>query len=521
MDLAVYRKSDFEDNSSFDYPLSEMEKNGYTYDFVSPDLLKLESAAVSRENGSTVLAADGPSYKALVLGQRKLLTDEGGLTSCDMPLDVAQKILGYAKAVLPIVIVGGAPDSTIGFSGSAQAVQQQDAQLTAIMEEIAGLPTTRTVSEQDGVPAALAQLGVAPDARRDAPSSLLNFHRADRGADYYYLYNSDLNSPLSQMVTLKGEGVPYLLNPWNGEITPVAQYKQADGTVALEVSLEPNSSLLLAIAGDGWNGAAPADSVTETDADAVVYDADGKLAARVSRAGEYSFALGDGKTASLPLNGAQEAFKVDGWTMRLSSWSAGETVFDTVKTQMGPYELDKLVPWNEIEGLEDAAGAATYTAKFSMEEGWSEGVGAVIRFDSVSDTMKLKINGEQVTGVDQVSKQADIGKYLVKGENTIEVEVVSNLANLKSNLTQEFGIAGTVEVIPYRQTVLNLSPQEESPSSEAPSSSGEASSSQEEEHSSGSQGETPPKTGEAVPAAGFAALAALVCAGLIVSRKRK
>ena len=456
MDLAIYRLYYYNYQTSMDWAMNSIEKAGYTYDYASPDLLRMDNATTSVQEGQTVLAADGPSYKALVLDQRKVMNEEGGLTASDMPLDVAQKILGYAKAGLPIVIVGNAPDEVDTFAGSTEAMKEQNAQLAAIMDEIASLATTVTVETQDEVPAALAELSVQPDAQRDSSSALLNFHRADANADYYYLYNSDLNNKLTQTVSLKGEGVPYLLDAWSGEITPIAQYKAADGSITMAIELEPNANLLIAIAKDGFLSEAPSSSVAETDADAVVYDADGNLAARVTDAGEYSFTFDNGAQSTIALGGAPEAFEVDHWSMTLESWSAGASALETLKTQMGPYELDELVPWNEISGLEDAAGVATYTASFRLDEGWDTGLGAILTFDYVSDTMKLKVNGQEVAGVDQLSKTIDIGEYLVRGENILEVEVTSNLANIKSNYTQEFGLVGAVTVTPYRQTVLTV-----------------------------------------------------------------
>ena len=90
----------------------------------------------------------------------------------------------------------------------------------------------------------------------------------------------------------------------------------------------------------------------------------------------------------------------------------------------------------------------------------------------MTDTMKLFVNGAEVAA-DQISKTVDIGKYLVKGENEIVVEVASNLANYKygrsDSDTFQFGILGDVVVEPYRQTELPL-PEEAVLSASAPES---------------------------------------------------
>ncbi len=53
-----------------------------------------------------------------------------------------------------------------------------------------------------------------------------------------------------------------------------------------------------------------------------------------------------------------------------------------------------------------------------------------------------------------MSKKVDMGEYLKPGTNELRVEVVSNLANIKSSYTQRFGIVGEVRLTPYRQVPL-------------------------------------------------------------------
>ena len=228
--------------------------------------------------------------------------------------------------------------------------------------------------------------------------------------------------------------------------------------------------MLIAIARNGFFGDVPADSVVDTDADSVVYDAEGNLAARVTDAGEYRFALSDGQAFTAVIGGAPEAFELDQWTMVLESWTANDSSREALKTQMGPYELEELIPWNEIEGLETAAGIATYETTFYLEEGWEDGLGAMVDFGYVSDTMKVWVNGEKVSGVDMIANQADIGPYLVKGKNTITVEVASTLGNSKSKMTFEYGLVGPVVVTPYRQAVLTIPETEPVKSASAPES---------------------------------------------------
>ncbi len=114
VDLAVYRCMYGKGNIQSD--ITPIEQAGYTYDYVTQAILNMDNAVVGNQNGKTVLAADGPSYKALVIEPM------GKGTVPEMSLDVAEKILNYAKAGLPVVIVGEAPSKVNSYPGSNENV---------------------------------------------------------------------------------------------------------------------------------------------------------------------------------------------------------------------------------------------------------------------------------------------------------------------------------------------------------------------------------------------------------------
>ncbi|MCL2163283.1 MAG: hypothetical protein FWH55_02585 [Oscillospiraceae bacterium] len=456
VDLAVYRNYYYEfANPAHDWALNDMEKAGFTYDFASPELLALDNAVVSNKDGRMVLAENGPAYKALVLDQRKFTGTGGGLTASSMPIPTAEKILSYAKAGLPVLIVGDAPSSVGTFGGSLAALTGENEQLKAIMAELAALPTTKTVASKSDVVPTLKSLGVEPDVKKDAPSALLNFHRADIEGEYYYLYNSDLNRSITQTVDLLGEGIPYLLDPWSGEITPIAEYIRKDGRISLEINLKPNENMFIAIAEDNLLDIPFSNLyIVETNADEVAYGENKSFAVKTTAGGAYYFEFSNGYSAELTIPVAEQPIALKDWSMMLVSWEVGGV--DGIKNPMGPYQLSELVPWNEIPEIGLKAGVATYTTSFYLEKGRDKGQGAVIDFERVTDTMKLRVNGAPVP-VNQFSNKADIGKYLVSGENTISVDVTSNVTNIQSGNTgrrEEFGIIGDVTLTPYVLTEI-------------------------------------------------------------------
>ena len=88
---------------------------GYTRDDPNPDMLNLPNATVTGKR----LAVNGPAYQALILDSEQGAADRPEKTA--MPVEVARKILGYARAGLPVIVVGTPPERTPGNRPEADA----------------------------------------------------------------------------------------------------------------------------------------------------------------------------------------------------------------------------------------------------------------------------------------------------------------------------------------------------------------------------------------------------------------
>ncbi|MCL2164996.1 MAG: hypothetical protein FWH55_11550, partial [Oscillospiraceae bacterium] len=477
VDLAYYRLSNVVGNTNAG-EMREVEKYGYTLDLVSPALLKLQNTGV--KDGQVVLQPSGQAYKALVLDQRRSGTTR---EPYPMTLETADRILSYAEAGLPIVVVGDLPfrvgsypgvDSAIGgtvdFSADESALVAKMAQLLAY-PNVAQIDNATDVANQTGVAAALAGLGVYPDAKAGMPESNTNMVvRRDGGdVEFYFFANDSQTSPCSQTVTLKGEGSPYLLDAWSGNITPIAQYIAADGAVTLDVNLAANGQMIVAIAPDGWSSKPAVNpSATYSTADSLVYTESGNLAMRTAASGNYAISLSTGDTVAVTAPDDAEApiNLNDGnynWEFVLHKWMPLTTTTDMtdgnfLKTRIedsATYNITSLVPWIAIDpaNLAAVAGNGEYTTRFNLEKGWAEGQGAILQFTRVSDVMRVWVNNQEANP-DQIANRADIGPYLLAGENELVVKVTSTMGNVRSAAMTQFGVVGDVIITPYIQTDL-------------------------------------------------------------------
>ena len=472
----------------------KLEQAGYTHDYLNPTLLNLPNATVSGGR----LAVEGPAYKALIIDAD--LQPATGPVKTSMPLDVAQKILGYAQAGLPVIVVGTPPNQTEGNTPG------DDARLQAVITRLLAGKTVRRAATEADVPAVLNSLGIRPSAEPDSPSPMLSIHRRDTAtrSDYYFLHNqgvvkvagspgssgllfeaptscrSTTSNPcigageaIGRMVTLEGSGQPYLLDAWTGKITPIVNYTSDGRSVTIRVKLARDQAMLVALSEDPKRfGVTPAAvHVTMTSAADVVVTGENSIAIRARKAGAYTTTLSDGKSVQSTIGNVPAPIVLTNaaWHLAAEDWQPVNPYATTFRmaaseTRKTPVqvELKGLKPWPEIPALEHASGMGTYTTTVDLPTDWTSANGAMLSLGEVFDTFTLTVNGKEVP-VEQISTEADIGPYLKAGANTIAVRVTTTLNNrlfvldenvARRGLVQNYGLVGPVVLLPYGQATV-------------------------------------------------------------------
>ncbi|MBI4942527.1 MAG: hypothetical protein HY830_17440, partial [Actinobacteria bacterium] len=160
-----------------------LQRAGYTWDYLDENLFSLPNAVVTNHR----LAEKGPGYKALVFDQ--FLIPSSNTARGTLTLAGAQKILDYARAGLPVVLVG----SPVGAGGLPVA---QDAALAKVVAQILANRNVSQVASEADVPLRLAQLGIRPQAKPAAATSLLSVRRSDEASstNYYWIYNQGVDA---------------------------------------------------------------------------------------------------------------------------------------------------------------------------------------------------------------------------------------------------------------------------------------------------------------------------------------
>ncbi|MFE2417119.1 glycosyl hydrolase [Streptomyces hokutonensis] len=436
---------------------------GWTHQFLSGPLLDLPAAKVSGRR----LAPDGPAYKALFLEGDFFYGSNPTLAVAD-----ARRLLKFARAGLPTVLLGAFDQALT--PGLPDAGEQ--AELRSLTAQLLALPNVRRVTDKTLVGAAFAELGVTSDVVHSVSSTLLNAHRVTDDADFYYLCNGKHAETVKPAVALidhdvtlhatqrKGSGaVPYLLDPWSGQVTRLARYAQDGDAFTFRVTLQPGETLVVALGAPGLFGdrCGSRPHAVATDADSVLF-ADGSLAVRAFTAGTRTTTLSNGRKVTTKIPEVPAPVTLDRWTLSVDDWQPGNTA-TTTTIVTHTLTLDALLPWSQIPELADVGGIGRYRTTLTLPDTWTSGTGALLELGSVSDTCRVTVNGIRLDPVDRLNPVVDLGGQLHRGANTIEIEVatplfnrlrVSNPTVFGTSARQNYGLVGPVRLTPYVQRTV-------------------------------------------------------------------
>ncbi|KAG5793102.1 hypothetical protein H9Q69_007840 [Fusarium xylarioides] len=399
-----------------EYNGTDLRANDFTYEYLSPANFGSKAFMVSNK----VLDPAGAGYRALILDQQQFIT-----------AGASQKLVELADADLPIVVIGSLPSTTIGSKGQ-DVVTKNISKLKAFKYS-----NIAFIKSADDLLKTLDKLSVKPRVTTgsDAAKNLYTVWRSDKGSDYLFFFNQGSSSTFEITAEVDQGKAPYRLDAWTGKQVAMASFKRSSGKVSFQVSLEEGQTVIIAFTSGKSKTSIVSQSENVIDAS---FGSDGKEG--------ISVILGDDKEASLTLPNGQikripaasssdkkNALNIDiaNWSSSLESWVPGpdEAKSASVKKMMKLGTQTTLKPWSEISGVQNVSGVGTYTATFYVPRVPSKDSIAVLQFGPVLNTIRAWVNDKQLPAIDTYDTQVDVSDYLVKGPNTIRVEVASTLFN--------------------------------------------------------------------------------------------
>lgn len=282
---------------------------------------------------------------------------------------------------------------------------------------------------------------------------------------------------VDQDITLTGSGVPYLLNAWTGEVSPISTYTRSGNSVKVNLDIPARDADIIALVpkAEATHAVAVSGGVVVADGSSLLHEADAP--------GTYSVRLSSGATKRVSVSSVPADVNLaDGWQLSLQSWGpdavankVDPTVSKKTTVQFGNVSLGA---WKDLPAtsgqlaslgvskMSEVSGIGWYSRSFSLGADWKD-AGALLRLQPGDNMVtEVVVNGRKVDDVDQFTSAVDLRGYLKPGANTIKVKIATSLnaryraVNGTSGMwadgasgVQDYGLAG-VSLDAYRITRL-------------------------------------------------------------------
>jgi hypothetical protein len=337
----------------------------YAYDFVNADIL---SRQLKVENGD-LAAASGARYRAIYLGG----------SSKVMTLATLRRIAALAEA--GATVIGTAPERAPGLQDDPKAFQALVTRLWS------GAPVTRVgqgkvIASRD-VESALAGAGVSPDFAVQgggADSEYRFVHRKLADGDLYFVTNRQGRAEHVEARFRIGGRQPEIWRATSGTAEPVSYRMEGDETVVpLDVAPEDAFFILFRKPTSERSLAAPA---------------------KVERQLTTVFAP---------------------WTVRFQPGRGAPA--EIAMPSLKPLET------NDNTGVRYFSGIASYSSSFALPKDANPGKPLWIDLGRIGDVAEVRVNGQLAGTTWLAPYRLDIGKFVKKGRNALEVRVANLWVN--------------------------------------------------------------------------------------------
>lgn len=368
MPLKVHDIDEWLHPTPFYKNVKDLQKSGYSLDFVSDLLLKKASA----REGLISTAESASPYRVLVVPQAQM-----------MPVETLQHMLSLANdgatvifQQLPLDVPG------LGDLEKRQALLKEILSGLTFADGGNGVRQMKHGKGKVVLSADIQRALVAEGIQREtvADAGLGFIRRQDGSNKYYYLVNHTPDAVNQELLlNAKGKSV-ILMDPQSGYSGMASFRAEGEGT-RVKVQMKPGEAMIIRVSSDEVSG--------------------------IER--------------WLYLDRAQQAIPVTGkWRLHFSN---GGPVLPSDKN------LNEPADWTSLgdADMENFSGAGEYSVSFKLPKGKASEY--VLDLGKVHESARVWVNGQDAGFLWSIPYQARIGKYLRPGNNTIRIEVTNLMAN--------------------------------------------------------------------------------------------
>ena len=392
------------------------------YDCINADALLHRVEA--KEN--KMVLPNGIQYQALYLKNIK-----------EIKLKTLKRIAELANK--GVVIIGEKPQKL----GSYAVSEKDKIEFNKLVDQIWTRKTTYLSGDWDTI---FKANNIPTDLYIEGGNDINYTHRKTENEDVYFFYNPE-NEARTYLCTFNIEGkIPELWNQMTGEVTKLAAFTSENGQTKALISLPAEGSVFVVFreSSKGIQSIVPKSLKSNEDVTTTLTN-DNTIEVEVKASGNYNFKLNDGSLKVIKVKNLPEQITVSG------TWSVD---FPDVKAKEKNFSFPKLIDWtsHKNEQIKYYSGTAIYKNEFVVGKNYLEENNKVtLDLGEVNIAAKVIVNGKDL-GVSWMPPYVlDVTKALVKGKNTIQIEVTNQWTNRligDENFPSESGMSRKNEYMP-------------------------------------------------------------------------
>jgi len=358
----------------FIHMVQSIYQSGYDVDYISDQFIRSTKCIQGK-----LVTEGGNSYEALILPAIK-----------KMPVDVLKHLIDMAEQGAKIVFMENYPNDVPGFSH----LQSRRTELKTLLKELDDTNDFRIVKAmklKNGViitgkdiESTLQVIGKTPEEMKTKFG--LHALRRSNADGYHYFISALQNKDVDDWITLAVPAKSAIIyDPLTGE-SDKAKLRTENGKTQVYLQLKSGVSLILK-------------TFTKTDINVPAWE----------------YLQETNKAIDLKNN----------WTLHF------EQSEPLIK---GNFELKSLGSWTDLNIAEAKInrGTGIYNTTFTVDN--PDSSEWVLNLGDVRESARVTVNGQPVTTLWSVPFECNIGKYLKKGENSLQVEVTNLPANAIADL---------------------------------------------------------------------------------------
>ena len=356
-------------------------------------------------------------------------------------LDLAEKLEVLATSKVKIIFMDNIPFKQNGFLN----YKENDIKIEDILLGIKKLPNIYFAQGEQDLSNYLMSgksASINPDIAYEEPQPSIYFiHKKTINSENYFLRNSS-NQPKNVVIRfLYAEKVPFILDPWTGDITQAISYQIENSYVKMDLYFEAYGSNIV---------------MFKKDKEEPHLDVSRPRGKRTK----------NGDIISLEEHKSLKPFNLNNWKFKceLRDYRENFTLFEL--------DMIELKDWREISGLKYCSAHGYYYSTIKIgKEYIQENLKLILTIQRVHDVAVVKVNDVETPPLLVYPYEVDITSLIKEGENAITIEVIPSLKNRligygkkggknwknhkKRKNFMPSGLIGPIRLVPYEVEKLN------------------------------------------------------------------